>query len=77
MSSELWDGDLPEVEGGDGGDEADTQASDRPGQVEEVEGGGQQRHQPAQDQGDAGQDHRQASSAPGMLSTSVKTARVT
>ena len=64
MSPELRDGDLPEVEGGDGGDEADAEPGDRPGQVEVGEGGGQERHQPAQGQRDRGEDHRQASSAP-------------
>ena len=65
MSPELWDGDLPEVERGDRGDEADAQPGDCPGQVEVAEGGGHQRHQPAQDQRDAGEDDRQASSASG------------
>lgn len=57
MASEPWDGNLPEVEGGDGGDEANTQPGDRPGQVQVGQGGGQQGHQPAKDQGDAGEDH--------------------
>ena len=40
MSPELWNGDFPEVECGDGGDEANAQPGDSPGQVEVAEGGG-------------------------------------
>ena len=65
MSPELWDGDLPEVECGDGGDETNAQPGDSPGQVEVAQGGWHQRHQPAQDQWDAGEDDCKASSAPG------------
>ena len=58
MTPEPGNRDLPEVERVHWGDQPQPQPRDCPGQVEVEEGGGEESEQPAQRQGEAGEEHR-------------------